>query len=354
MEYFKYSKNSRSAKELVDIFTAVHNLDRYAKSIYSSRWEDVLDRAFFHIAKNYDSSKGNLENYAIRVIRGIGLNDYKKECPTEFIEDLNIDAGYTEKESEEPTNSSVEVELFYLDENEESASEDIEGCIRFLVPYYIKDYALFKSMDGSKRKEDYRLLFKSYGAHEIQEAINYLNEKYSKELDEFYELRKKCVSRKAGRDKVEKSLDSTLKFMQTLNGVIFYKRKVNRSETRKYFYQVDIDDIVTQIVHDYYLYSKGSVEVEGVRAYLSLRGEILFDLDEAIDLLKVDIYTFILTASKLKVLMGDDIYLVGTKEVNSSVAVKIFGDVLQVHLMNKTAKEVKERNRVVQVGGTQC
>ena len=350
MKYFQYARNSyRTPKELIDIFTAVHNLEQYAKSIYKGRWEDILDRSFFHIVKNFDSSKGNLENYTIKVVRGIGLGDYKKECPTEFIEDLNGEEDIDGNLNTNLNKSKVESALFYTPEADIEA--DVGNCVRYLAPYYIKDFGFFNTLDGSKRKEDYNDLFKSFKHDVIREAIDYLNSVYEKDLTKFYEQKKKCTVRKASRDKVEKSLDTSIEYVKSLNDVIFFSRARDKAEVKKYFYKVDMSSLICQLLHDYYMFGDSSVKVCGVSAYLSLRGEILFSVEELVDLLEKDLYTFILSSSKLKVLVGDEIYLVGNKEVTTSVNIKIFGDNCSVNLINLASKEVKS-SRAAKSGGS--
>ena len=343
MKFFAYNKTAceRSSKETIEIFNAVRNLSGYAMSIYKSRWEDALDVAFFHIMKNYDSEKGELENYAIKVVRGIGLNYFKKECPSDIVVEL----------SDINANSKVNS----LSESLEDAlyeRENLESCTQSLIPYFIKDFRFFDTMDSSKRGEVYSDIFNHYSISIIKQAVEYLKEDYSDSLREIYKLRKSCAGRKAGKDKIEKSRDNSIVVTTQMNNTVFYK-KTTKSEIKKHFYKVDVKDLIGFLLKKFYMSGKASILVEGTRVYCTLSGGLVFSLEDLVESLEKDSLASLIIRSKLRVAKykkGQELLLVGNKEIEGDIGIKIFDEEAHVHLIAVPSKEVKK----VKEGVVEC
>ena len=128
MKYFKYLF-SKSTKELYDVFKEVQGLHGYARAKYGEeKVEDVLDASYEHIIKNFDPSKGELRNYAMKVVGTIHLGINKKESASDEQTKITLDI----KTAQDYINSPMEDVL-----ESSSKSDSVDRCINDMVSFFL-------------------------------------------------------------------------------------------------------------------------------------------------------------------------------------------------------------------------
>ena len=333
MKYFKYINGiqTRSLSDMYDIYQTVQKLDRYAKKIYKNRWEDALDMAFFHVLQNYDSSKGELENYTIKVVSGVLLNQFKKEYPYEFIADLGL--------NEEPKTEFEDTDIVVNPEQK----VDVNGCIAYLAPLFVRDFRFFDTMNGQHRKEDYSNLFEMYSYKTVQNAISYLTENYSERVREVYTSKKKCGGKSSNKES-SKNQDSNLVYVNEITDIIVYYKKKKNSYTR-YIYSVDLKKAVSELLLRFYSgdATKAHAKVENADIYCSITGKLVYSQKDLFDALVYDIVGIILARTSLKLmkLKGyDEAIFVSTSELKYDLNLTIFGESTWITIDQRSAKEI--------------
>ena len=158
MKFFKYAENGTSdLSTMYDIFCSIRSLENYAKKIYKNRWEDALDDALFHMLRNYDPSKGPIDNYAIKLVKTIKKNEFGYEKPSEYITELG-------DESQEDVPDTVErVEEI---KKEIAKSVELQNCIKDMAKHFVRDFRFFCSMKANVRKDSYSDVFEKY-SHKV-------------------------------------------------------------------------------------------------------------------------------------------------------------------------------------------
>lgn len=334
MKFFKYIKGSesRSMTDMLKIFETVQSLDKYAKKIYRSRWEDALDMAFFHVLQNYDPSKGELENYTIKVIGGILLNQFKKEYPYEFIADLG-------SQQEELTADVI------VREDEGSRSSNVKSCIKFMAPLFLKDFRFFESMTGQYRKEGYSELFEKFTGDAIQKATAYLRENYSSKVKVVYDSKKRCGGKKLDEEMGKRNLDTNLEYIMELNDTVVY-RKRKKSNIVRYIYSVDLKRTASELMVRFYSgdFSKAHARVEGANIYCSMTGTMVYSEEDLFKTLTLDIVGIVLARTSLKLLKfkeEDEAIFVSTSELKYDLNMTLFGEEVWLRFIQRSSKEVE-------------
>lgn len=351
MNYFDYCQKEklRSSDELLEIYNCVMGLEKYARSINRFHWEDVLDEALFHVLQNYDSSKGDIENYATKVVRGICINHFKGNT-TGFDESFMTD-GDAEDEPEEVSLDSIKNKRFYVPglPLDDVQSDDYMECAKYLAKRYILDYKFFKTKSTVHRKESYSDLFEKFTSKAISKAIEYLNDTYSEKLDAFMKAKESRKGKRCYDDRMEKSRDNVLEYVGSINGIILYRSNANYRNAVKYFYGIDINKFVAEFVAE--LYSEGGpavVNVEGTEAYCTLRGFIVFDKFELMDSIEVDVISTLLARAVYKVFKYDKhsrIILSCGKDSLLPSVIEAFGKEIRISMDLCVAKEVSQKGR---------
>lgn len=342
MRYFRYSNAGKSPADILNIYKVLwEDLANYAKVIYKNRWEDALDLAFSIIINNYDSNKGELLNYATKVVRTCMIQANRKEVPYEFIEDVSDNPDRLSKKLSKSISERVkfDVQEKKILKNDESFMK----CVNYLAPFFIKDFKFLASMKSSYRKHDYSELLELFDMEDIVNAIKYLKEGYEAEVQVFLDTRKACCKRKYNPDK-ENNIAPGIKYLQILNGTVLYYKTKNVSE--KYFYYVDLNDAVREFLQKFYNSGKcGMVKVEDTVAYCSLTGVILLSLNELVESLKNDIAGILVTRENVRILerREDGLIILSNRELLGDIGISVFKGVAWVQLKQMPSKEVQRR-----------
>ena len=330
MKLFKYNSQAvRSVTDMYKIYLAVRGLENYAKKIYRDRWEDALDIAFFHVLQNFDESKGDLDNYVIKVVSGILLGEFKKEYPYEYIADLKAD--------DEDFLRGLEKKP------EDTNAYSVEECVEYLAPMFVRDYKFFETMSGQYRKGTYTDLFKKFEASTIKRAIGELNEKYGDRVKEVYKTKKKCGGKPFNGEINDKNYDKNYIYLTEMNDTILY-RKVRKNSIERLVYSIDMDLEVDKLIKRYYSENNPEVEAEvlGNYVYCTLTGKLAFSLSDLREKLKYDIIGIILARSHLKLLHfseAESLFL-SISELQYDINIKFLGEDVWFRLNLKPSKDL--------------
>lgn len=323
---------TKTSKELFEIYEVVWSLENYAKKIYKGGWEDALDAAMFHIIRNYDVNKGDLSNYAIKVVKGICYNKYRKEVPYEYLSDL--------PDSEMETTEVVD-DMNMEDDNGDK--QDIAECIAFLSPYFIEDFKFFTSMCKHDRKKSYPGLFERFTYQTIKDAISYLKDNYSEQVKEFHAARISRSKKRYDADKVNRSMADGINYMGVVNGTVLYTKR--KSIASKVFYRVDIPEVVQEFIKRFYGDdSNAQVRIGDCVAFSSLTGSIIFGIENLLESLEIDIIGMILSRQEMKVASytkGEELILVSNRQEEYNLNVKAFSSDIWIPFTQMSSKEVK-------------
>ena len=331
MRLFKYL-STKSTKEMYDIFNVVSSLKKYAQIKYKDNYEDALDASYMHIVEHYDPSKGDLKNYAIKVVGTIGLGSNKKELANEEQTRLSLDS----KTASEFFNSPIDS----LEENFKSSN--INSCIKDMVSLFVKDFKFFATQSTKYRKMDYKELLDKYSVESIVNAKNYLMEKYSNEIEKFISYSKVASIRNFNEDRYLKSLDTSLEYKGSLNDIILIKRKQG-SHVKK-VYRVLIEENINTLLDLFYTNTDyGKILIADVPIYLSLSGKIVDSEEELRCSLERELVGSLLSRTSLKVIhydKGNEILLSSTKDVQYSVVLPLFDKNVSIDFERVVIKEV--------------
>ena len=321
MKYYKYIR--KSDKVLIfKVHQAVRNCKNLAISKYGSNWEDALDDAYFHILDHYDETQGSLQHYATSIVGKIYLNKFAKEVGSDIVYDIESDKQAQDNDKQYNEYESIEFDIDSLE-----YSEELNSCIQYLIPFFIKDYELFRSKDSSTRKLDYSGLFEKFSFNAICETVKILADKYYDNAKYIRTLSKGCHVRNFKADRYKSSLDKTLSYLGRIGDIV--KCKLIGTKRKKFLYTIDLNDLLDKIFIMFY--SKeglASIEIEGNPVYCSLSGNIVFSKEDLYDYLEREIIGSVLALrSNLKVLHyteGKEIILTSTKEDEQRVILSMF------------------------------
>lgn len=336
MDYFKYVSN-KSTVDSLEIYQMVLKYENLAKKKFKGHYEDALDDAYFHILDHYDSSKGSLESYVHRIVGTIYMNKFSREKNREVNSDdlfLDFEAYKQSSELDDTTNPIVIVE-----ENDIEYSEVLDSCVRYLLPYFIKDYELFKSRDGSLRKVSYKGLFDKYSASVINDAVTLLSDKYYEDAKYISTLSKSCHVRNFTSDRYKSSIDKTISYICRIGDIV--KCKSLGVKRKKYAYLLDVDDLLRKVFMMFYSSEGVGIRIiYGENVYCSLSGQIFFNKKELLEALERELVGSILSRkTNLKVLKydrGNDIIFSSTNENEPRVILNMFNTGVYVPLSKLT------------------
>lgn len=330
MKVFKYLFNKKGVAETYEIYKAVRALTPYAKSKYKGQWEDALDESFFHILENFDSSKGELEHYATRVVGTIFLNKNSKEVSNTEQTDICMDL-----------QSAKEYTL--VGKRDEVLDTDFNSCLRDMVSVLVKDFRFFASLSNKDRKCDYGKLFSKYSLGTIKEVQDYLTEKYKDEVSRILGYAKSVSIRDFNEDRYLSSVDEGLEYLESLNGIALIIRKKGY-HTKKVF-KIDIGEVLDNIIGLFYKDSSnyGLATIEGNPVYVSLSGNIVSTESELRDCIERELIGTLVSRTTLKVVhygRGDIILFSSTKDTQCDVILPMFGKDYVVSFERIAVKEV--------------
>lgn len=344
MRYFAYVNVGQSPTVTYEIFQVIQQLTGYAKTIYKNHYEDVLDKAFFHILRNYEPESGDLEHYATSVVGTIGLGRYKNE----ITHDIALE---TAMDSKSIDSSAPDLADSYVKTQEEILRKNLKNCIRFMVPLFVKDFNFFLSKKASDRTLDYSELFERFDAGVIQEAQEYLVEAYSSMMKNLTAESRLCKSKKIQKMKYLRSMDSSVNYRGLINGVVIYQK--SKSQHNKIFYSLDFKECLTPLIQ--YLYYDGGaainhVTLEGYEVFVSLSGNIVVGVDSLYEELEKEVLSILLgKIVSLKIVTyeeGVSVLLSCSREVNAVFDLEAFGKKSTINLKRRVSKRYQSEARV--------
>ena len=331
MRVFDYLAGERGMSEAYNIYKVVQSLMPLAKATYKGSWEDALDEAFFHILKNYDPSKGDLEHYATRVVGTIHLNKNKKESASTEQAELSLDL----QMAKDYDAISKELEDSHKD-------TDTGRCVEDMAKLLSKDLKFLVTMSLKDKKMSYRRIFERYDIDTIIEAKEYLVNKYQDKISEIVDYTKEASIRDFKEDRYLKSMDVGFNYVGELKGVVLYSKK--QGSHYKKIYSVDIRGVLDNIISIFYKDDGfGKISIEGNILYVSMSGVILKDFAELRDILERELVGSLLSRSALKVVKyerGERILLSSTKTDYSEIILPIFNSEYTIEVKRLVTKEV--------------
>lgn len=332
MKLFKYL-GKVSSKDCYSIFEVVQSLEPYAKVKYKSRYEDALDASYEHIIKNYDSTKGDLQNYATKVVGTIWLNSNKKEIADDEQTQYNLDSKAADGYSDYSVEGIVEEGL---------KSKDMDNCIKEMVKFFVKDFKLFTTLNIKLRKMDYSEFQDNYSTETILGAIRYLLDNYADDIEKFLEFSKSASIRNFDEDRYLRSIDPSLEYRGMLNDILILSRRQG-SHVKK-IYRVSVKDTVNSLIKLFYSDTNyGKMLIEGIPVYMTLSGKIVNTEEELRFFLEKELVGSLLSRTSLKVLLyekGEEIFLSSTKDEQSDVVLPLFDKNVSIHFDRVVIKEV--------------
>lgn len=338
MNYFDYVDDLDKERAL-RIYQEVYKLANYAKKIYKGYWEDALDKAFFHILENFkDESGGDLEHYAIKVVNTICLGRYNHEIAHDTSLNMEMDKKSANVKELNPLNILTEKEEFFSYNN-------LKGCINYLLPKFIQDSHFFVTKRAENRKCEYKNIFSMFSSEVILASMNYLVEKYGKEMERLTQLKKKCKYRNFSEDRYKNSMDTSIEYMGMLKGVLLYKSLGKK--TARCFYEVNISDAVDYLVKNVYNIeeSEAKTEVEGINIYCTLSGQLVCgEVDLRKYLEKELIGTILARMSVLKAVLyerGKSIIFSSSREITNSLKIEFLNNCYYLDFKRIPSKRVK-------------
>ena len=329
------------------IYQVVYNssLRYYAMKIYGAKYEDALDMAYRHILENYDEDKGELEHYATSVVGTINLGAYKKEIS--YDEMMNIVADKNAFKS----NNGDPLDLF-LESESKVPDKGVGECVKYLLPFFVKDFKFFKSRKSTDRTLVYSDLYNLFSVSTVMESINFMASKYTETVEKLYALKKKMKFRGYDGERYKKSLNMTVEYICELNGVILYKKEKGRTE--KVLYEININEVLANVITMFYK-DRLVMMVGEMPVYISLSGKFIFELEELLETLENEIIGCILsrlsTLSILRYERGNSIILVSSNVLAlSAINIDILDSSFFIDLVLKSSRCIeKQVERKVEV-----
>lgn len=338
MYYFDYVKDVDASKAL-KIYETVNGLKGYAMSIYKGLWEDALDKAFFHIIDNYDESSGDLEHYATKIVGTILLNKYAHEVEHE----TSLTTALDQKSLEEVGKNPLDIIMLKEDTTQ---SSDLDRCMEYLIPMFVRDFKFFKTKKSSDRKLSYSGLFQKFSERTVASAMISLVDKYGEDMEYIYNLSKNCRMRSYPDDRYLKSIDSSIEYLGVFNNVLLYKclsRKV-----KKLFYSFNIRENVTTLIDVFYSSedSIGKRIIGSSEVYCTLSGKVVTSPDELYDCIERDIVGSLLAKMPhFKVVQyekGEKLILSSPKDTSYGLVLDVFGKEFSTGIRKIVSKRVEE------------
>lgn len=336
MKYFRYVQALDRFLAL-RIYNVVSDLEFFARKKYKGLYQDALDATMEHVLKHYNPESNNLEHYTMAVLSKILLSVNAKEVSSEDV--LEIESSkQSYKESLEQGS-----EYYNMEDIEEVGS--LEDCIDYLLPFFLKDFEMFKNRKVGTRKLKYPGLFQLYTPEIVSKAMSVLVEEGYDKAVYLSDLSATTNYRCFPDTRYLASMDKTLEYVGTVNGIVLCKF-VN-SKRKKYVYHVDIGSFVDSIVDLFYIQgdeSKAARSFFDKMVYVTLSGREVIGEDNLRAMLENEIVGSLLARKqRVKVLnynRGKDMLIASTNEDEQSIIFPIFGMDITLDLQRVVFKRV--------------
>ena len=287
MRYYKYVKSQDSVFSF-RVHKAVRACRPLAIAKYKSRWEDALDEAFFHVLNNFDDSKGSLESYALSIVGTIYLNKYSREVGSNMVYEIESDKKATK---DTQIDNPYEDLLTNIEEEDIDYEGEVQACIQYLLPYFVKDFNLFKNMTVGSRKLKYSGLFEKYPYKVISEAVQRLAEGYDDMVFLDF-MSKECKIRSFNEEKLSSLMDPYLRYLGMVEDIV--KCENIGSRRKKYAYLINLKDVISGFYSMFY--GNGGVAsrlIAGETVYCSLSGNLVFSRKKLAECINSEIMWYI-------------------------------------------------------------
>lgn len=331
MNYFEYTK-TLSTSTIYEILEVVNSLKGYAIKIYKGLAQDALDAAFNHIIKNYDENSGELEHYATKVVGKILLRKFAREVEI----DGEILEGIVNKKKANVGYYNPEGILDSLT----AIPNTVDACVNYLLPFFIQDYKFFKTRKAEDRRLEYNGIFNKFSYSVINESMNQLVNTYGEDMEYLLELKSNCHYRNFPSDRYLKSLDENVEYVDTVEGIILYKK--NSSRLKRFIYCIDIKDALYQL--KFKLYREEYKRVIGdITVYCTLSGQLVTDENELNEILESELVGALLarahsTMGVLRYDRGSSLMLSSNRAEEKGFLFEIGSKLIYVPVVKKASK----------------
>lgn len=339
MMYFKYVGKIDSQTSL-EIFQKVRQYEPLAKKVYggnSANWESALDDAYFHILNHYDASKGPLEGYITKIVKTIHLNKYSRETNKEVESDVLLDIS-SDKYAMSQDNYTNPCDLIVDKEEDITRDSDVMNCVKYLLPYFLKDYEVFYSKGEVHRKFSYKGIFEKFSVNVLYKSVTELL-KYYEEAKRISTLAKSCHVRNFAPDRYKSSVDKTIIFICKIGDIV--KCKMAGVKRKKYVYSLNLNDLLDKLIDMFYVDDGiAKVIICGIDVFCSLSGQFYYSIDELKNSLETEIIgTILALRTNLKVIdykKNDEILFSSTNEDEARIILSLFNTGVYMPLVKLT------------------
>lgn len=341
MEIFKYLPKERSYLEVYDIYNNVYHNPvvrsvAYATYHSHSAVEDALNHTFHSVLKNFDSEKGELENYIMVTVKTIDLNKCKDEYPSE----KSIEIESNRQSFEKSKMSRVEF------------IRDVKSCRSELLKFIISNFTVLdKVFKGdikgrvSTRDNEFmpfdKNILRKYDKAMVVGNTRELYLKYRDIIRKFIGLKGNVLIKD-----LEK-FNSSVKFIGKIGTSFVVEKKIGSH--KKYFYRLDLQLLMREMIEKFYSKSRAntgeypSLDIEGNRFYKSINGNIYNDINELKKELELEIIYYICRETGLNILFynkGFDVVFESSRERNVKVVLNAYNKKVKLDLVPTVVKEI--------------
>ena len=237
LSYYQNINASMSPALLAAIHDTIEMNKRYAMVVWKSRCDDALDATLHHAIKYYSRDKGELRNYIISTMKNILTNSMKKESSMED------EALYYHVDSKQEDDTSS------IDDYLESASDELEDCVKSFLPSIVLDYEFFATLKKAKMRGEYSEILSIYSPETILGALQFIQQNYLPELEEFMSFsgRINNVIPNESLEALKKTYKSKMDFVGEQGNTVLVK-----GTSPKSLVKLNLDTVVESIIDSKY------------------------------------------------------------------------------------------------------
>lgn len=322
MRYFRYVQALDKFLAL-RIYNVISGLEFFARKKYKGLYQDALDATMEHVLSHYDPSSDNLDHYTMSVLSKILLNANAKEVSSEDV--FNIESS-KQAYKEDLENGSV-----YYDIEDEPVSEEdsLDECVQYLLPFFLKDFEMFKTKKVGTRKLKYPGLFEKFRADTIAQAMDLLVDNHYIDASYLAKVSTKTNYRCFPDTRYQASVDHTLEYAGSVNNIVLCK--FINSKRKKFIYSLDMSRLIEDIINHFYRVNGIACrDFFGAPVYVTLSGREVIGVENLKSMLENELVGSLLTRmvhiKVLKYEKGKEFLVSSTSDEESKIIFPIFGE----------------------------
>lgn len=345
MELFRYLDKGQDLSDALDIYDMVYSprMMWRAHKEYGRKVDqlDVINDVFHQVYTRYSSKKGRVENFTNATLSTIDKSKYEFEVGnSESIERKMDKAQYGNSRlvGELP---SIRKSNYEIVNDPVEKSKDLGDCIGVIEEPFMHNIGYFLTGEGKPNHIMPASILEEYELDTIVDSVEYLKNKYGKNLQTFMEMEEKATLKAGNPDCVEIHGDSTVELRSICADCAVITRE--QGYHAKNMFRVDIERLMNIIWRTFYAQGKGYIKGRK-EYYLTLSGRIVEDEQSARDHVEVELIEALTGYTRYKVLDYEPtkyIIFSTTKVIPRKVVLPIFGKELRINLERLVAKEVQ-------------